>query len=122
MKTLKRWFGSIGAYFTSGTAARQAQRALELVAEVRPYLIQAADLAVTLTPSPADNAVWTMIKAKYPRLLTRNYRTPEEIKADALIIATELILAKYPDISTTIARLAAQQAYLDWRAEAEAKQ
>jgi hypothetical protein len=31
MKTIKRWFGAIGAYFTSGQAARQAQAAMELI-------------------------------------------------------------------------------------------
>lgn len=115
MKTIKRWFGAISAYFTTGQAARQAQAAMELIGEVRPYIIRAADLAVTLTPSPGDDAAWAAIKAKYPRLLTAQHRTADEVKADALLIATELILAKYPHLSTTVARLAAQQSYLDWR-------
>jgi hypothetical protein len=54
-------------------------------------------------------------KAKYPCLLTAQHRTADDVKADALLIATELILARYPQLSTTVARLAAQQSYLDWR-------
>jgi hypothetical protein len=109
-------FGAIGAFFSSGRAAQQAQRALELVAAVRPHIIRAADLAVTLTPSPADNAAWAAIKERYPRLLSGQHRTGDEIKADALIIATEIIRARFPGLTTTEARLAAQQGYLDWRA------
>lgn len=116
IRQLRRALGAIGAFFSSGRAARQAQAALELIAEVRPYIIRAADLAVSLTPSPADDIAWAAIKARHPRLLSGQHRTADEIKADALIIATELIRARYPGLSTTAARLAAQQGYLDWQA------
>jgi hypothetical protein len=36
-------------------------------------------------------------KAKYPCLLTAQHRTADDVKADALLIATELILARYPN-------------------------
>lgn len=116
MQRIRRALGAIGAFFSSGQAARRAERALAIIAEVRPYIIRAADLAVSLTPTPADDVAWQAIRARYPRILIHEFRTPDEIKSDALIIATELIRARWPHLSTTVARLAAQQSYLDWQA------
>lgn len=120
MKMLIAWlFRTLRLYFSTDRAAELARRALSMVKDVRPYIIRAADLAITLTPTQADDAVWNLIIARFPHLKADHpdayTRTDSQAAADALLIATEFILYHWPSLDVTTARLAAQQGYLDWR-------
>ena len=116
MSWLKRLFGWLSGYFTSGKAAADAQKALEYVGKALPFVVIAADIITTLTPTGVDDAAWRAIKAAYPRLLDGTEKSSEELKAEALIISAELLKARYPELSTSVARAAAQLAYIDWKA------
>lgn len=116
MNWLKRLFGFLRGYFRTGQAARDTQKALEYVGKALPFVIIAADIITTLTPTFVDDALWRAIKAAYPRLLDGTEKSPEELKAEALVISAELLKAKYPELSTSVARAAAQLAYIDWKA------
>ena len=115
MNFLKRLFGFLKGYFQSGKAARDAQRALEYAGKALPLVIIVADIVTKMTPTGIDDAIWAAIKAKYPRLLDGSEKTPDEVKAEALIIASEWLKLKYPGLSTTVARAAVQLAYADWQ-------
>jgi len=116
MNWLKKLFGAISKYFKTGSAARQAQQALEYVAKAMPFVVTAGNVIVTLTPTGVDDAVWKAIKAKYPKLLDGSAKTIDELKAEALVIAAEMLQAKFPELTTSVARAAAQLAYIDWSA------
>jgi hypothetical protein len=118
MGWLKRIIGFLSGYFRSGKAASDAQKALEHVGKALPTIRVVADIVTTLTPAGIDDAVWAGIKAKYPTLLDGTAKTPDQVKADALIIASELLLAQYPGLkSVSVARAAAQLAYIDYKAK-----
>ncbi|MBN9658618.1 MAG: hypothetical protein J0H49_10605 [Acidobacteria bacterium] len=118
MNWLKRLIGSISAYFRTGRAAKDAQTALEYVGRALPYVKIAADLVVSLKPTQVDDLAWTAIKAKYPSLFDGRVKTQDEMKASALLIASDLLKAKYPELSTSVARAAVQLAYIDAKAAA----
>lgn len=120
MNWLKRLFNAIGAYFKSGKAAADATKAMQYVGKALPFVVIAADIITSLTPTGIDDLVWARIKAKYPNLLDGKQKSPDELKADALIIAAELLKDRYPELSTSVARAAAQLAYIDWKALKEA--
>lgn len=127
MNWFKKIFSAISKYFKTGKAASDAQKALEYVAKALPYVVIVGDF-ITASPLPQlvgipngiDDAVWLAIKKKFPNLLDGSVKTPDEVKADALVVVTELLKAKYPELSTSVARAAAQLAYLDYKAGATA--
>lgn len=119
MNWLKRIFGILRGYFSSGKAASDAQKALEYVGKALPIIRLVADVIVTLTPTGIDDMVWARIKARYPTLLDGTAKTSDEVKAEALVIAGELMRAKYPELSVSVARAAAQLAYIDFKAGGE---
>lgn len=115
MNWLKRLFGFLRGYFQSGQAARDTQKALEYVGRALPIVQIVADVIVRMTPTAIDDAVWAAIKAKFPRILDGTAKTPEELKAEAMVIASEWMTIKYPELSTTVARAAVQLAYADFK-------
>lgn len=119
MNWLKRIFGFLRGYFSSGKAASDAQKALEYVGKALPIIRIVADVVVTLTPTGIDDALWAAIKAKYPTLLDGTAKTSDQVKAEALIIAGEMLQARYPELSVSVARAAAQLAYIDFKAGGE---
>lgn len=121
MNWLKRFFGALSAYFTSNKAAQQAELALSYIGKALPVVSQVAEILTKLTPTGIDDAVWASIKAKYPRLLDGTTKTPQEVRAEALILAAELLKSRHPELSTGTARATVQLAYIDYK-ESAAKQ
>lgn len=111
LKAVKDFFVATVRFFKSGGAQKALQRAAELAPEVLPYIAIAADIAVGITPTTIDDAVLALIRAKYPALFDGSLKTPDEVKAFTLGVATELVKAEFPDVSTSIARLAVQAHY-----------
>lgn len=120
MKWFKKLLGSLAAYFRTGRAAADAQMALNYVGKALPYVKVAADLIVGITPTTVDDIIWSAIKNKYPSLFDGTYKTPDELKATALVVAADLLKAQYPELSTSVARAAVQLAYIDQKAAAAA--
>lgn len=116
MKWFKKLFGVIGGYFRTGRAASDAQRAFEYIGRALPCVVSAAEIVTTLTPSGVDDVTWGAIKAKYPNLLDGRPKTSDQVKAESLVLAAELLRAQCPEVSTGVARAAAQLAYFDWAA------
>lgn len=83
-----------------------------LIPKVGPFIKIAGDIIVGVIPGNVDDAAWAAIKAKYPQLFDGTKPSEEALKLYALGIATELIQHHYPEVSTTVARTAAQLAYL----------
>jgi hypothetical protein len=117
MNWIKRIFGSalawLSQYFRSGKAAADAKWALDHLADALPFIDIAASVAVTLTPTAIDDLAWAAIKAKFPKLFDGSVKTGDELKLYMLALATELFKAKYPQISTSVARATVQLAYID---------
>lgn len=118
MNWLKRLIGSISAYFRTGQAAKDAQLALEYVGRALPYVAIAANVVVSMTPNSIDDIAWAAIKAKYPSLFDGRTKTQDELKASALLIASDLLKSKFPELSTSVARAAVQLAYIDQKSAA----
>lgn len=84
----------------------------DLIPKVGPFIKQAGDIITGLTPSTVDDAMWAVIKNKYPQLFDGSKIDKENAKLYALGIATDLIENQFPEVGTTVARAAAQLAYL----------
>lgn len=87
-------------------------KVLQYVGKAMPFIVLAADVVTALTPSGIDDAVWAQIKRLYPTLLDGTEKTPEQLKTEAFIIASETMKSRYPDLDTSTARAAVQLAYL----------
>lgn len=120
MNWLKRVFSpfaAIAAYFKNGTAARNAQTALEYAARALPYVRFAADLTTKLTTTRADDVAWVALVARYPEVFDGSPKTGEQLKRAALQIAAREMQAAFPQLSTSVAIAAAQLAYLEFKEE-----
>jgi hypothetical protein len=117
MSWIKKLFGAIGAYFKTGRAASDAQTALELATKALPLVAVAGNIVVGLTPTMVDDALWATIQAKFPALFNGTIKNPDELRLFALGVLTEMVKAKF-GVDTSVARAAAQLAYLDYRAGA----
>jgi hypothetical protein len=84
----------------------------ELIPKIAPFIKIAGDIITGLTPNTLDDAAWLMIKSKYPGLFNGETLDDETKKLYALGIATDLVKSRFPEVSTTVARSAAQIAYL----------
>jgi hypothetical protein len=117
---LKKLFGAIGAYFKTGRAASDASRALAYAGKALPVVAIAVDIVTGMTPTKADDIAWAAVKRFFPTLFDGSEKSPDEIKLAALAYTTERLKVLYPELDTSIARAAAQLAYLDLRAGAKA--
>lgn len=90
--------------------------AIQLFLVALPYLDLAAEIVSGLTPTKVDDITLRTIKVQFPRLFSGEPMTVEEFKLYTLGVATELLKAHSPGTSTTIARIAAQVAYLRYKA------
>ena len=84
----------------------------DLIVKAGPFIKIAGDIIVGAIPGNVDDAAWSLIKSKYPKMFDGTGVDPELAKLYALGIATDLIKSRYPEVSTTVARTAAQIAYL----------
>ena len=112
------FFKKLVEIFKYVTAAENVNKALELVGQALPYIKIAGDIMTSLTPTAADDLVWAALKHKYPLLFDGKTHTPEEIKNMSLLYATEALEQKF-NLSTTLARTAAQLAYNKYQAMPE---
>ncbi len=121
MNWIKKVLGSavawLKSYFQTGKAASDAAWALSHMAAALPIIDVLATIGTALTPTQIDDALWSAIKAKYPRFFDGSITTGEEMKLYLLAIATELFKAKFPTATTSLARATVQLAYLDYSAQ-----
>lgn len=117
MKFLKNLVGSIGAYFKSGKAASDADRALRMIGDALPYVRMAMDIVTSITPTNVDDLAWSALKKAYPTLLDGKPHTQDEVKLAALATAAHLLQERFPTLDKSIAIAAVQMAYLEYRAD-----
>jgi hypothetical protein len=115
MNWLKKFFAALAGIFTSPRAKKAAELTLKYVVEAMPLIDLAATIVTTLTPTGIDDAFWSLLHVRYPRLFDGSIKTSEELKLYALAIAAELLREKFPVLDTTTARLAVQSAFLERR-------
>src|SRR6266567_4382738 len=108
---IKTFFSKIAAFFSSGAANKALNAAAALVPKAMPFLDVAAAIAVGLTPTTLDDDVLVQIHTKFPHLFDGSLQTGDEVKLYLLGIATQLLQASYPQVSTSVARAAVQVAY-----------
>jgi len=107
------FFSSLLNKFRGNTAVYNSLIHIEdLVPKVGPFVKIAGDIIVGITPTRIDDATWGFSKSKYPQLFDGSNPDTDVLKLYALGIATDLIQQRFPDASTTVARAAAQIAYL----------
>ena len=88
-----------------------------LIPKAGPFIKVAGDIITGMTPTNVDDAMWAVIKNKYPQLFDGSKVSQENAKLYALGIATDLIENQFPEVGTTVARAAAQLAYLAQKAK-----
>jgi hypothetical protein len=113
---LVKVFGAILGFFKSGKAQKDAEVALEYAVKALPYIKIAGDIITGVTPTGVDDILWNVVKNKYPKLFDGSIHTSDELKAYALGAASSMLQAKYPKLTTTVAVLATQIAYVDAKA------
>jgi hypothetical protein len=118
MTRVKLFFYKIAAFFASGEASKALNTAAELVPKAIPYLDLAAAIAAGLTPSMVDDVLLAQIHSRFPRMFDGSLKSGEEVKLYLLGIAGHLLQARFPQISTSVARTAVQVAYTAQHAQA----
>ena len=111
MTTLKLFFLKVAAFFASGEASKALNTAAALVPKAIPYLDIAAEIAAGITPSSVDDMLLAQVHTQFPHLFDGSLKSGEEVKLYLLGVATQLLQAHFPQISTSIARTAVQVAY-----------
>lgn len=111
MSKLRLFFLKIAAFFASGEASKALNTAAELVPKAIPYLDIAAEIAAGITPNTVDDMVVAQVHARFPRMFDGSIKSGDEVKLYLLGIASELLQARFPKVSTSIARTAVQVAY-----------
>jgi len=107
----KNFFQKLVAFFSSGAASKALDAAAALAPKALPFVDLAAAIAAGITPTPVDDALLAQIHGKFPRLFDGSLNTGDEVKLYLLGVATQLLQASYPQVSTSIARAAVQVAY-----------
>lgn len=116
VKEMRNFFSKIGKFFSDLVKNKAALKAtfdasFDMAAKALPFIDMAATIASGVTPSKLDDAALALIKSKYPGLFDGTIKTGDELKLYTLGAATELVKNKYPEVGTTVARLAVQSAY-----------
>ena len=111
MTKIKLFFLKIAGFFASGEAWKALHTAAELVPKAIPILDIAAAVAAGITPTPVDDMLLAQVHARFPHMFDGSLKSGEEVKLYLLGIATELLRARYPHVSTSVARTAVQVAY-----------
>ncbi len=116
MNWLKKQLSKIKDYFFSGKAQRDATWVLEHMTQALPYIDAVMPVVTGLIPGPADDAIWQAIRTKYPHFFDGTVKSPDELKAAAMIAAAELFAERYK-VDTTLARSTVQMAFIQHRAQ-----
>lgn len=117
MGWIKKVFSAIAGYFKSGKAQNDIELVAEFVPKALPFIKMAAEIGTMLTPTQADDVALAGIKAAYPMFFSGKELTPAEFKLALLGVATDLMRAKYPGLTTSVARAAVQVAYVGQSAD-----
>lgn len=113
MTWIKNLTAKILALLTTGKAQREAQFALNFVAEALPYIEMAADIATSIIPNKIPKVILDGLKLKYPHLFDGSILTGDELKSYLLSIAASLLVSQNPKLNLTQATLAVQLAYIE---------
>lgn len=111
MKTLRAYFSRVLAVFTSPKAQQTLNQAADMTAAALPYIEIAGNIITGITPTTLDDQALAMLKAKYPQLFDGSIKNGEQLKLFAFGAAADLLKLKFPNLSTSVARLAVQAAY-----------
>jgi hypothetical protein len=111
MQKIKTFFARIIGFFSSGAAKKALDTAAALVPQAMPFIDIAAQIAAGLTPTTVDDAMLAEVHAKFPRFFDGSLTTADEVKLYLLGVATQLLQARFPQVSTSVARAAVQVAY-----------
>lgn len=111
MNYLKLILAKVLLIFTSDQAKKALNTAADFTASALPFIDIAARIVVGVTPTTIDDAALAALHHQFPQLFDGSLKTGEELKLYMLAVATELLKAKYPALSTSIARLSVQLAY-----------
>lgn len=113
MTRVRNFFSNlIGKVWNNKNLANSLNYVENLIPKVGPFIEIAGDIITGLTPTQLDDAGWLLIKSNYPKLFNGEPLDDDTKKLYALGIATDLIQQRFPEVSTTVARTAAQMAYL----------
>ena len=110
MNWIKRFFYALGRWFTSGQWKVDADKAIDFVAEALPFVYVAADIITKVTPTPLDDLAFAAVKAALPSIMDDREHTDAELKLAMLVYVESALQAKFPQLTTTLARLFAQAA------------
>jgi hypothetical protein len=116
MEEMKNFLNKIRNFFTKMFGRKELfkqvfDKTFDIAADALPIVNIASAIVTGVTPTKIDDVILASIKAKYPRLFDGSIHTGDELKLYTLGVATELVKAKYPDVSTSVARLAVQSAF-----------
>lgn len=113
LSAFKNFFVNLGKFFTSPKTAEKVNKVLSLVLKVLPVIMYAAKLgAKVVTPlDPADDLLLENLSNKFPSLFTGQPKNSDEQKLRLMLIAEEILKAKYPNLSTTELRILVNAAY-----------
>lgn len=111
MNFIKSLITRILNLFTSDAGKKALQTAADFTAAALPYIDIAAQVAAGLTPTTVDDAVLALVRQKYPQLFDGSITNGDQLKLFLLGVATDLMKARYPQLTTSIARTAVQLAY-----------
>jgi hypothetical protein len=111
LNAIKGALSKLASIFTGDKVAAAFNRITELVPHAMPIIDLVATIGTAVTPTTIDDAAYAAVKVKFPRLFDGTLATGEEVKLYLLGVATEMLRAKFPDASTSIARAAVQIAY-----------
>ncbi len=109
-----KFFSIFGSIFT-GKAKGDVKKAFDFVGKALPIVTAVASVVVTVTPTPGDDKVWFEIREKYPTLFSGQQVSEDEIKLAALAYSADLLMKQNPGLTTSVARAAAQLAYIQFR-------
>lgn len=119
MKWIKTILSKVKGFFTSGEAEAAFNAVADLVPKAMPFLDLAFKVVTAATPTLADDAAYAAVKVMFPGLFDGTVKNGDELKLYMLGVATEMLKAKYPGVSTSIARAAVQLAYVGRKAESD---
>lgn len=109
MKRISEFFAKIVRAFIG--AKDPIGKALDTALSALPSAFPFIQIVVNLTPTQWDDVSLAAIKAAYPKFFDPTL-TEDERKLYLLAVASEMLRAKLPGLTVTVARICVQVAYL----------
>lgn len=92
----------------------QIERVFDLVLDALPVAYDIVTVVAAITPSQLDDVTLAAMRNSFPKLFDGSLTTDER-KLYLLATAAELLKRRYPEASTSVARLTVQLAYVLWK-------